>query len=219
RLSSQTRVVESFRDWGRDCWCPPGADNTCGKRFCQQLGTLPEGYDHKYTYSHLGFNLKITDMQAAVGCAQLERLDAFGQRRRAHWAYLRAALDDVGDRLVLPEATEGSDPSWFGFMLTVRPDAPFTRAELVRHLEASRVQTRMLFGGNLLRQPAMTELWADRKAQGMPEPWRVASSLAVTDQVMDAGFWIGVYPGMTEPELDWMVERIRGFARGTEGER
>ncbi|MBH24540.1 MAG: lipopolysaccharide biosynthesis protein RfbH [Myxococcales bacterium] len=219
RTDELARVAESFRDWGRDCWCRPGADNTCGKRFCQQMGALPEGYDHKYTYSHLGFNLKITDMQAAVGCAQLERLGAFGDKRRENWAWLRAALADLEDVLVLPEPTPGSDPSWFGFMITVRPDAPFHRRDLVRHLEASRVQTRMLFGGNLLRQPALTELWADREAQGMPAPWRVASGLEVTDQVMDAGFWIGVYPGMQEEELAWMCDRIRGFARGTEGER
>jgi CDP-6-deoxy-D-xylo-4-hexulose-3-dehydrase len=215
--SEVNRVVESLRDWGRDCWCPSGADNTCGKRFLHQMGDLPAGYDHKYTYSHLGFNLKITDMQAAVGCAQLEKLDGFGQARRENWQTLRDGLADLGQELLLPEATPGSDPSWFGFMLTVQPGAGFTRNELVKFLEKKRIQTRMLFGGNLLRQPALTELVADRAAQGMPAPLRVVGDLDVTERVMADGFWIGVYPGLNEETLGYMIESIRGFV--TRGER
>ncbi|HEX7831544.1 MAG TPA: lipopolysaccharide biosynthesis protein RfbH, partial [Thermoanaerobaculia bacterium] len=151
-----TRVVESLRDWGRDCWCAPGVDNTCGKRFGWQLGDLPSGYDHKYTYTHLGFNLKMTDMQAAVGVTQLRKLDSFGAARRANWSFYREALAEFSDVLVLPEPTPNSDPSWFGFMMKVREGAPFTRDAIVAHLESKRIQTRMLFAGNLVRQPALT---------------------------------------------------------------
>ncbi len=214
---AMNRVVESLRDWGRDCWCPSGADNTCGLRFAQQKGELPCGYDHKYTYSHLGFNLKITDMQASVGCAQLKKLEGFGQARRHNWAWLRAALDDLQDTLILPEPTPGSDPSWFGFMITIRPESGLTREGMVKFLEKRRIQTRMLFGGNLLRQPAMTELLADRRAMGMPEPVRVVGSLDVTELVMAQGFWIGVYPGLDEAQLSYMAEQIRAFVR--DGER
>lgn len=208
------RVVESLRDWGRDCWCASGADNTCGKRFSMQLGELPCGYDHKYTYSHLGFNLKMTDMQASVGVAQLEKLDSFGQARRQNWQFLRDGLDDMGDLFVLPEPTEGADPSWFGFMLTVREDAPFTRDEMVACLEKARIQTRMLFGGNLLRQPALTELVKDRAAAGMPKPYRVVGDLEVTERVMRDGFWLGVYPGLTQDQLHHMLSTIRNFVAG-----
>src|ERR1043166_8994866 len=145
-----TRVVESLRDWGRDCWCQPGVDNTCGKRFAWQLGDLPAGYDHKYTYTHLGFNLKMSDMQAAVGVTQLKKLDAFVGARRDNWRFYREALDDLSDVLVLPEGTPNSEPSWFGFLMKVRPEAKFTRDDLVRHLESKKIQTRMLFGGNLV---------------------------------------------------------------------
>ncbi len=215
KTDEMNRVVESMRDWGRDCWCPSGADNTCGLRFCQeQHGDLPKGYDHKYTYRHLGYNLKMTDMQASIGCAQIERLEGFGAARRRNWKVLRDALDDLSDVLILPEPTKNSDPSWFGFMLTVRPDAPFTRDQMVRHLEGARIQTRMLFGGNLLRQPAMTDLIADRRAQGMPDPYRVVGSLEVTDMVMTSGFWLGVYPGMSDEQLLYMANQIRRCARG-----
>lgn len=211
RTEEMLKVVESLRDWGRDCWCASGVDNTCGKRFEWQLGDLPCGYDHKYTYSHLGYNLKLTDMQAAVGHAQLSKLDGFGAARRANWRYLRDALADLDDVFVLPEPTAGSDPSWFGFMLTVRPGAPFTRDEVVAHLESKRVQTRMLFAGNLVRQPALTRLAEDRAAQGLPAPYRVAGELTRTDQVMTHSLWVGVYPGLTEPMRAYMADTLRAF--------
>ena len=195
-------LIESFRDWGRDCWCEPGKDNTCGKRYCWQLGQLPYGYDHKYTYSHVGYNLKATDMQAAVGVAQLERLPAFIAARRRNFAYLRAALADLGDVLVLPEAQPGSEPSWFGFPIVVRDDAPFTRDSLVQFLEARRIATRLLFGGNLVRQPA----YADRH-------YRVIGDLANSDRIMRGAFWVGVWPGLTDAMLDWVAESIREYCR------
>ena len=194
------RAVESFRDWGRDCWCASGVDNTCKRRFEWQLGELPRGYDHKYVYSHLGFNLKMTDLQASVGVAQLERLDGFVAARRENWAWLREALAPLEDVLVLPEPTEGAEPSWFGFMLTVRDGAPVTRDDVVRHLEGRRIQTRMLFAGNLVRQPAMTELAAEAKRAGRPAPFRVPAPLTATDTIMNRTFWVGVYPGLT-PEM------------------
>lgn len=208
------RVVESIRDWGRDCWCPSGVDNTCGKRFGWQLGELPFGYDHKYTYSHLGFNLKVTDMQAAVGVAQLEKLEGFGTARRANWKFLREALADMEDVFVLPEPTEGADPSWFGFLLTVRDGQKFSRDEIVRHLERKKIQTRMLFAGNLTRQPALTDLAKDAAERGLPPPYRVVGTLENTDKIMNDAFWVGVYPGLTQPMLSFMVDEIRAFARG-----
>lgn len=207
-----TRVVESLRDWGRDCWCQPGIDNTCGKRFAWQLGDLPTGYDHKYTYSHLGYNLKLTDMQAAVGVAQLDKLDRFVAARRDNWSFYRQALADLDDVLILPEPTAKSEPSWFGFMLMVREDAPFTRDDIVRHLESKKIQTRMLFGGNLLRQPAMTTLVEQRKADGEPSPFRVAGELRQTDAIMSRGFWVGVYPGLTPEMRSYVAEEVRKFA-------
>jgi CDP-6-deoxy-D-xylo-4-hexulose-3-dehydrase len=192
------RIIESFRDWGRDCWCDPGKENTCGKRFEWQLGGLPCGYDHKYTYSHLGYNLKLTDMQAALGVAQLERLDDFIAARRRNFAYLREALDDLQDVLVLPEATPDANPSWFGFPILVREDAPFTRNEMVHHLESRRVATRLLFGGNLVRQPAYADV-----------TYRQVGDLANSDRVMYGCFWVGVYPGLTEEMLDWIARSIR----------
>ena len=194
------RIVESFRDWGRDCWCETGCDNTCGKRFDWQLGDLPAGYDHKYTYSHLGYNLKLSDMQAAVGLAQLAKLPGFIAARRRNFAALEQSLRPLGEFLILPEATPGSDPSWFGFPLTVRPDAPFTRTDLIRHLETARIGTRMLFGGNLLRQPAY---------RGVPH--RVVGPLSETDRIMEATFWIGVYPGITLEMIAFVVETMRTF--------
>ncbi|TMA29606.1 MAG: lipopolysaccharide biosynthesis protein RfbH [Deltaproteobacteria bacterium] len=207
------RALESLRDWGRDCWCVPGTDNTCGKRFEWQLGDLPGGYDHKYTYSHLGYNLKITDMQAAVGVAQLARLESFGAARRANWQFFRKALDELEDVFILPEPTEGADPSWFGFLVTVRPGAPFTRADLVRHLEQRKIQTRMLFAGNLVRQPAFVQLAEDCRAQGRPPPFRVVGTLANTDTIMTSSCWIGVYPGLTGPMRSFVAEEIRAFVR------
>lgn len=188
------KIVESFRDWGRDCWCEPGKDNTCGKRFDWQLGSLPCGYDHKYTYSHIGYNLKVTDMQAAIGVAQLKKLPAFIDKRRANFAYLRSALEPLKDLLILPVATPDSDPSWFGFPLTVRENAPVTRNELIQILESHRIGTRLLFGGNLLRQPAYRHI-----------RHRTVGELTQTDTIMNHTFWIGVFPALTHDMLDYMV--------------
>ncbi len=207
------RAVESLRDWGRDCWCASGVDNTCRKRFDWQLGDLPRGYDHKYTYSHVGFNLKMTDLQASVGVAQLERLDGFGAARRANWTFFRNELRDLEDALVLPEPTPGSDPSWFGFLVTVREGAPITRDEVVRHLESRRIQTRMLFAGNLVRQPALRAL-ADDAARHGGAPFRVASPLTTTDVVMERSFWVGVYPGLTAEMREFVAASIREVVRG-----
>ena len=198
------RLVESFRDWGRDCWCETGKDNTCGKRFQWQLGDLPCGYDHKYTYTHIGYNLKLTDMQAAVGVAQLERLPGFVETRRRNFATLRAGLRELEDVLVLPEPAPNSEPSWFGFPLLVREDAPFTRDALTRFLESRKIATRLLFGGNLVRQPAY---------QGVN--YRVVGDLANSDRVMHGAFWIGVHPGLTEEMLGYMIESVNAFCRGT----
>jgi CDP-6-deoxy-D-xylo-4-hexulose-3-dehydrase len=194
------RIAESFRDWGRDCWCASGKDNTCGKRFGWQLGELPFGYDHKYVYSHLGYNLKPLDIQAAIGRQQLRKLDHFGAARRANHARLRSLLAPYEEFLVLPQATPHSDPSWFGLLLTVRDGAPFGRSELVQHLEGRNIQTRQLFGGNLLRQPAF---------QGVPH--RVVGSLTNTDKIMNDGFFVGVYPGLTPAMLDYMTEAFADF--------
>jgi CDP-6-deoxy-D-xylo-4-hexulose-3-dehydrase len=196
-------IAESFRDWGRDCWCEPGMQDTCGKRFCQQFGELPEGYDHKYTYSHVGYNLKLTDMQAAVGVSQLDKLDGFIAARRENFARLRAGLGLLEDVLVLPDATPGSNPSWFGFPLSVRPTARFTRRDLVRHLDEKKIGTRQLFGGNLLRQPAY---------HGRPQ--RVAGDLPGADYVMRHTLWLGVYPGLTEAHVDHVIATITAFVRG-----
>lgn len=207
------RVVESIRDWGRDCWCKPGVDNTCGKRFEWQLGELPAGYDHKYTYSHLGYNLKMSDMQAAVGVAQLEKLNGFCEARRRNWRFYREALAGLSDVLILPEATEKADPSWFGFMMVVREEAPFTRDAIVRHLESRKIQTRMLFAGNMVRQPALSTLLARSKAEGQPAPYRVSGSLDVTDAVMNRGFWFGVYPGLTHEMREYVAAEVHAFVQ------
>ena len=195
-------IVESFRDWGRDCWCAPGKADTCGKRFEWQLGDLPHGYDHKYIYSHIGYNLKATDMQAAVGVAQLKKLEGFVAARKRNWQRLRDGLSAYDDVLVLPRATPGTDPSWFGFAITVQPDAPFGRADLVRFLDSRRIGTRLLFAGNLLRQPAY---------QGIAH--RIVGSLANTDTAMQGTFWVGVYPALTDPMIDYVVECIGEFVR------
>lgn len=196
---SMRKIVESFRDWGRDCWCEPGKENTCGRRFDWQLGGLPYGYDHKYTYSHLGYNLKLTDLQAAVGVAQLDKLPAFVAARRRNWQRLRDGLDGL-DCFILPEATAGTDPSWFGFALTVRPDAPFERLDLVRFLESRRIGTRQLFAGNLTRQPAY---------EG--RIYRTVGDLPNTDLVAEGSFWLGVYPGLTDEMIDFVVESVHEF--------
>jgi CDP-6-deoxy-D-xylo-4-hexulose-3-dehydrase len=189
------KLAESFRDWGRDCWCDPGKSNTCGCRFEWKLGDLPAGYDHKYIYSHIGYNLKATDMQAAVGVAQLKKLPGFIAARRENFAKLHAALSDLDDIFILPKATEHSNPSWFGFPLAVREDAPTTRKQVVRFLESRNIATRLLFGGNLLRQPAYRNIQR-----------RVVGTLKNTDFVMNNVFWIGLYPGITQPMIDYMTE-------------
>ena len=191
------KLVESFRDWGRDCWCDPGKDNTCHKRFDWQLGDLPHGYDHKYTYSRIGYNLKLTDMQAAVGCAQLKKLPGFVEARNRNFDTLTRLLAPLEEHLILPQATPGSVPSWFGFPITVREGASRGRNELIQALEANRVGTRLLFGGNLLRQPAYRDI-----------PHRVAGSLAGADQVMRSTFWVGVFPGLTDPMLDHVARTL-----------
>lgn len=191
------RVIESMRDWGRDCWCAPGMDNTCGKRFCRKLGDLPEGYDHKYTYSHCGYNLKITDMQAAVGVAQLDRLDDFIAARRRNFDLLTQLLKPFEDQLILPEATPNSDPSWFGYPITLREGAGVARDDIVKYLDANRVGTRLLFGGNLLRQPYMRG-----------RDVRVVGDLTNADIVTERTFWIGLYPGLGPDHIAYTVERI-----------
>ncbi len=193
-------IIESFRDWGRDCYCPGGKDNTCGKRFCWQLGELPEGYDHKYTYSHAGFNLKITDMQAACGLAQLDKLDGFVQARKDNFQYLRDRLKSCEEFLILPEATENSDPSWFGFLITIKPSANIRRVDLLEYLDQNKIGTRLLFAGNITRQPYM-------KGRN----YRVSGELSNTDVVMNDSFWIGVYPGLTKEMLDFMADKIESY--------
>ncbi len=210
-LTSQPRlktIVESFRDWGRDCWCKPGDADTCGKRFTWQLGDLPAGYDHKYIYSHLGYNLKATDMQAAVGVAQLRKLPQFIEARTRNWRRLRDGLRELEPFLMLPEATPHADPSWFGFAITVRPEAPFSRRDLIGYLESRKIGTRLLFGGNLLRQPAYRAV-----------PHRVVGPLANTDLVMANTFWIGVYPGISETMVDYVVDEMRTFVLTDRRER
>ncbi|MEI6639730.1 MAG: lipopolysaccharide biosynthesis protein RfbH [Chlorobium sp.] len=197
------RLVESFRDWGRDCWCPSGKDNTCSNRFGQQFGELPCGYDHKYVYSHFGYNLKVTDMQAAIGCAQLQKLPGFIEARKKNWKLLRDGLATLEEYFILPEATENSDPSWFGFLLTVKEGAGFTRDQIVHKLESKGIQTRMLFAGNLIKHPCFDEM--RREGNG----YRVVGDLATTDQIMNNTFWIGVYPGMTEEMIAYMVDSIK----------
>ena len=189
------RAVESLRDWGRDCWCAPGKDNTCNKRFNWQLGELPAHYDHKYIYSHIGYNLKLTDMQAAVGVSQLRKLPGFIEARKRNWQRLRAGLEPFQEWLILPEPTKDSDPSWFGFLITIRPGAPFPRRELIQTLEQRKIGTRLLFAGNLLRQPAYINI-----------PHRVVGELTTTDLVMNNSFWVGVYPGLTDEMIDYMIE-------------
>jgi len=194
------KLIESFRDWGRDCWCAPGKDNTCGKRFDWQLGTLPYGYDHKYTYSHIGYNLKATDMQAAVGVSQLVKLEGFIAARRSNFDYLAEQLQSLSNVLLLPQATPGSEPSWFGYPIAVRPESGLAREDVIRFLNERKIGTRLLFGGNLLRQPAYRDVEK-----------RVIGDLPNSDFITENVFWIGVYPGLTRPMLDYVAETIHAF--------
>lgn len=196
------RLVRSFRDWGRDCVCPPGKDNFCGHRFDGQFGKLPVGYDHKYVYSHLGYNLKATDMQAAVGCAQLDKLIPFADARRKNWDRFKANLQELSDVLELPERAENSNPSWFGFIMCVKEGASFTRNDITKALEENNIQTRLLFSGNLIKHPCF-----DEYVEG--KDYRVVGSLDVTDRVMNNAFWIGVYPGLTDEKIDFVSDVIK----------
>lgn len=199
------KLIDSFRDWGRDCFCQTGKDNTCNRRFSQQFGQLPYGYDHKYVYSHLGYNLKATEMQAAIGCAQLDKLSFFIQARKRNWKILRDGLEKFSDIFVLPEATENSDPSWFAFLLTVRSSAKFSRNDIVNYLELKGVQTRMLFAGNLLKHPCFDEMRQNKKG------YRVIGDLKNTDIIMESSFCIGVYPGMTDDMLCYIIDCFKKY--------
>ena len=196
------KIIKSFRDWGRDCQCSSGQDNLCGNRFTNKYGELPIGYDHKYVYSHFGYNLKATDLQAAIGCAQLEKFPNFVERRKYNFNRLKDGLSSLEDKLILPEATENSDPSWFGFMITVKDG---DKSELVQYLEDNGVQTRMLFAGNIIKQPCFDEIRGDESK------YRVVGNLENTDKIMNNTFWIGVYPGMTDDKLDYMIETIKSY--------
>jgi len=196
-----SKIIRSLRDWGRDCACPPGKDNLCGHRFDKQFGDLPLGYDHKYVYSHFGYNLKATDMQAAIGCAQLEKFPLFVEKRKHNWRRLRDGLNDLQDKLILPEAAPHSDPSWFGFLITCKDG--INRNRLVQHIESNNIQTRMLFAGNLVKHPCFDELRKTGKG------YRIAGNLDVTDRIMNDTFWIGVYPGMTDEMIDRMIDVVK----------
>ncbi|MGG1514059.1 lipopolysaccharide biosynthesis protein RfbH [Paenibacillus oryzisoli] len=193
-------IIESFRDWGRDCWCPSGCDNSCKKRFGWELGTLPYGYDHKYTYSHIGYNLRVTEMQAAIGVEQLKKVPSFVKARKNNFNQLLEGLKDLSDYFILPRATEKSDPSWFGFILTLRDGVPFTKNEIVQFLESNRIQTRMLFAGNLIRQPAFQNA-----------NYRIHGDLTNTDKILKDTFLVGVYPGLTSTMIDYVITKIREF--------
>ena len=201
--ASLKKITESFRDWGRDCWCPPGKDNTCGERYCQKLGDLPDGYDHKYTYSHIGFNLKVTDMQAAVGLSQLTKADYFVARRKENHAILSEMFKEFEEHFILPVATENSEPSWFGFMLTVREGSPIDRNKFVEYLEQNKIGTRLFFGGNLLKQPAYYNL-----------NYRKIDDLKNTDLLMNNSFWLGVWPGLNQVHYDYIINAVRSYLSG-----
>lgn len=195
------RLILSYRDWGRDCICPSGHDNFCGHRYDGQYGELPQGYDHKYVYSHFGYNLKVTDMQAAIGCAQLEKFPSFIERRRHNWERLHKALEPLSDRLVLPEPAQNSEPSWFGFLISVKPESGLKRNEVTRYIEEHNVQTRLLFSGNIVRQPCFDEIRDNAS-------YRISGALEVTEYIMNNTFWVGVYPGMTDNMIDYMAKVI-----------
>jgi CDP-6-deoxy-D-xylo-4-hexulose-3-dehydrase len=199
-----TKLIESFRDWGRDCWCAPGKDNTCGKRFDWQLGTLPYGYDHKYTYSHIGYNLKVSDMQAAVGCSQLDKVREFIAARKRNFTALHAGLTDLREFYLLPQAAVNSDPSWFGFPIAVKPESGLTRDQVTHHLESRKIGTRLLFAGNLVRQPAY-----------LGANYRVVGDLRNTDYVMNNVFWIGVYPGLNPAMIEHMLNSLREVTKNS----
>ncbi len=198
--------VDSFRDWGRDCWCKSGHDDSCNCRFTKQFGSLPYGYDHKYVYSHLGYNLKATEMQAAIGCAQLEKLSTFIEARKKNWKYLYDSLKSLEDYLILPEPENNSDPSWFGFMLTVKENTPFSRNEIVSFLENKNIQTRMLFAGNITRHPCFEPLTEGKD-------YRIAADLVNTDKIMNNSFWLGVYPGLDKSRLDYVLYLLTEFVK------
>jgi CDP-6-deoxy-D-xylo-4-hexulose-3-dehydrase len=200
KSSELNTIIESFRDWGRDCYCGPGCDDTCGKRFDQQLGSLPKGYDHKYTYSHLGYNLKITDMQAACGLAQMDNLEQFVDTRKSNFKYLTEALASCEEFIELPEATENSDPSWFGFPITLKETSGVARVELLKFMDEAKIGTRLLFAGNLTRQPYFEKV-----------EYRIHGDLTVTDRIMNQAFWIGIYPGLTTDHLDYIVNKFEEF--------
>lgn len=195
------RLILSFRDWGRDCICPSGQDNFCGHRFDKQYGELPEGYDHKYVYSHFGYNLKVTDMQAAVGCEQLKKFPSFIEKRKYNWERLRKALECVENKLILPEPAENSEPSWFGFLISVRPESGLERNTITRYVEDHNIQTRLLFSGNLIKHPCFNQIRGTKK-------YRVVGELTITDFIMNNAFWVGVYPGMTDEMIDYMAKMI-----------
>ena len=196
------KIIESFRDWGRDCFCATGMSDTCGKRFCWELGELPKGYDHKYTYSHIGYNLKITDMQAAVGLAQLQNLPLFIEKRKKNFKFLKTHMSKFEKFFILPEATSKSDPAWFGFPITVRKDSPFSRTELLQFLTERKVDTRPLFAGNITKQPYFKNI-----------DYRISGSLKNTDEIMNQSFWIGVYPGLDEKMLEYVVSQFGEFIK------
>lgn len=201
------RLILSYRDWGRDCICPSGRDNFCNHRFDGQYGQLPEGYDHKYVYSHFGYNLKVTDMQAAIGCEQLKKFPSFIERRRHNWSRLKSALECVSDKLILPEPTKNSNPSWFGFLISVKPDSGLDRNKITKYIEGKNIQTRLLFSGNLIKHPCFNSI-RDTNS------YRVAGSLSVTDYIMNNTFWVGVYPGMTDEMIDYMAKVITEAVKG-----
>lgn len=201
-------IIESFRDWGRDCCCPAGQDDTCNKRFKWRLGELPFGYDHKYIYLHFGYNLKITDLQAAIGCAQLEKLTAFIKSRKINWEKIRLGLEELSNKFVLPEPNKNSDPSWFGFLLTIKEKAGFTRDEIVDYLEAKGIQTRMLFAGNMIKHPCFDEM--RKSGQG----FRIIGELKNTNIIMKRTFWFGVYPGLTPKMIKYIISSIKDFVKG-----
>ncbi len=200
------RLILSYRDWGRDCICPSGRDDTCGHRYDGQFGQLPAGYDHKYVYSHMGYNLKATDLQASIGCEQLKKMPGFIRRRQENWERLHRALSDLTDVLILPERAPGSDPSWFGFLITLKPSSGLSRENVVRKIESRNIQTRMLFSGNMTRHPAFDTIRGT-------DAYRVVGDLAVTDMIMRQTFWVGVYPGMTDEMLDYMAGVIHESVR------